>query len=113
MNINIKSTKIELTPSLKKYIETKVLSLEKILSRLEKNDGVEVVVEVGRTTKHHKTGNVYRAEININFQNNVLRAEHIGDDLHAAIDFAKDKIKLIITEFKDKFIERTRKGRPE
>lgn len=111
MQIKIKATQLELTPALVEYIENRISSLGKLISRFEKNSEAEVYVEIGRTTKHHKSGNVYRAEINLRFIDSVLRTEHIDKDARAAVDIAKDKLKIEIQKYKEKKLKRPRQKR--
>lgn len=90
MNINIKATGIELTTALHDYVVDKVSSLERFLSYNQ--DEIIAAVEIGKTTKHHKTGDYFRAEINLNFPGQALRVEAEESDLYAAIDVAKDNL---------------------
>lgn len=88
MNINIKATSIELTPALHDYVKEKVSVLERFLSC--DKDAIMAAVEIGKTTNHHKLGDFFRAEINLNYPGNTLRVETEESDLYAAIDIAKD-----------------------
>jgi ribosomal subunit interface protein len=60
MNIIIKATNFELTPSLQDYIEKRIGALEKFLGGQS-----QVSVEVGKTTLHHKNGNIFKTEITL------------------------------------------------
>lgn len=89
MNINIKATNIELTPAIREYAEKKVQAL---LKHLEKNTDTNIYVEVGKTTKHHKGGDFFKAEIKIMGGGMDHYAVSEKEDLYAAIDLAKDEI---------------------
>ena len=102
MRFNIKSTNLEVTPSLKEYIETKLGRLQKIVQKMEKNQELLLRVEVGRTTKHHKKGEVYRAEANLDIGKNVLRAESEHKDIHVAINNVYHELEREVTKFKEK-----------
>lgn len=80
---------MELTPSISEYVDKKVGFLEKFMQGGSETAFAEV--EVGRTTNHHKTGDVFRAELNlaVNGKNIYVQAEK--DDLYAAIDEMKDR----------------------
>jgi len=94
MRKTIKATQFELTPAISEYIEKKLVSpIEKILGQ---DDSVIVDIEVGRTTAHHKNGNVFRAEVNVNGKKINLRAEECHVDLYGAIDLVRDEISLMI-----------------
>lgn len=89
MSTNIKATNIELTPAIQDYVEKKLTALNKYL---EKDIEPNIQVEVGKTTKHHKGGDVFRAEIKISGAGLNQYAVSEKDDLYAAIDIAKDEI---------------------
>lgn len=110
MHINIKSTGIELTSQIKDYVNKRVNGLEKFIHY--KDESVQAWVEVGKTTQHHQTGDVFRAEIQIRIPHNEkgARAEATGGDLFAAIDKAHDEIKLELEKIKDKKVSLARKG---
>ena len=88
MNINIKATGIELTPAIHDYVIEKVGSLERFISC--DREAIMATVEIGKTTNHHKLGDFFRTEINLNFPGQNLRIESEESDLYAAIDVAKD-----------------------
>jgi len=101
MKINIKSTNLDLTPALKEYIEDKIGSVKKFLERWDPEGVVEAWVEVGRTTKHHHKGNVFRAEADLRVPGKVLRAEDEDFDIRVAIDRVRDKLKREIEKYKE------------
>ncbi len=104
MKITIESSGIDLTPSLKIYIENKLGTLSKIIEKLEGGKSeAEIVAEVSRTTKHHHKGFIFRAEGNLKFGKTLLRAEANGEDVRAAVDFLKDELKREIVNFKERF----------
>ena len=111
MNINIKSTNIEITPAIKDYVEKRINGLEKFIHHVV-DEGVQAWVEIGRTTRHHQTGNVFRAEMQIRIPDYKpgVRAEATLDDLYAAIDKAHDELKLELEKVKNKKISLVRKG---
>ncbi|MEK7505234.1 MAG: ribosome-associated translation inhibitor RaiA [Patescibacteria group bacterium] len=98
MKINIKATGIELTTAIRSYLETKLEPLKKLLGT--KEEGAIIQTELGKETKHHKHGEVFRAEINLSFAGKQLRAVATANDLYAAID-----------EVKDELVQETKSGR--
>lgn len=102
MKINIKATKLELTPAITEYVNMKVGSLERFVKKFEEKGEIEAIVEIARTTRHHNRGNVYYAETNLNLKGTILRAEYIDEDIRAAIDKMKDVLKIEIKKHKDK-----------
>lgn len=101
MNTTIKARGIELTPALRSYIEKRIEPLEKIIPE-EALHSIVVSVEVEQTTKHHKQGNIFSAEINISGGGLDLHSVSEEDDIYAAIDDAKDDIAREITSGKKK-----------
>jgi len=87
MRINIKATGIELTSAISDYVNKKISYLEKYLT-----SDVVAQVEVGKTTEHHKAGNVFKAEVHVIGGGLDLYAVSEKEDLYAAIDTVKDEI---------------------
>lgn len=102
MKIDIKATNLELTPAIRAYIEEKIGSLERFLKRFETKSEIEVFIEIARTTKHHRHGNVLYAEAVIPLGKKILRAEHSDWDIRVAIDKIKDKLQQEIKKYKEK-----------
>ncbi len=91
MKIIIRGVNIDLTPSIRAFVEEKVGSVEKFLNALDYGLA-EARVEVGKPSEHHRTGFIYYAEINLKVGSKLFRgvAEHA--DLHTAVDFARNEI---------------------
>lgn len=107
MNINIKATGIDLTPAIQEYAEKKVRSLEKYLHG--KEDTHIVRVEIGRTTRHHKEGFIFRAEIHITGGLDVY-VEAEAEDLYEAIDIAEAEAARELKSNKGKRFRLLRRG---
>jgi putative sigma-54 modulation protein len=100
MNISIKATNIELTAPLKEYIEEKIGGLGHFLKRIDAGT-IKAQVEVGRESKHHQKGEVYRAEVNMELPDGMLRAEETDWDMRVAIDSVRDKLRREIEKYLD------------
>ena len=100
MKINIKATSIELTQAISDYVYKKISSIEKYLDK--SNTDIIAQVEVGRSTRHHKTGNIFRAEVHITGVGLDLYAVSEMEDLYAAIDVVKDEIVHNVVQSKGK-----------
>ena len=69
---NIKATNIELTQEISDYLDKRLQSIEKLI---DPNDTSAIFdVEVGKTTNHHQTGSIFRAEINLHIALKQFRA---------------------------------------
>ncbi|MBI2047879.1 MAG: ribosome-associated translation inhibitor RaiA [Parcubacteria group bacterium] len=109
--IKIKMTGIDLTPAIEEYTRAKINSLQKFFSHFSKESGELLFeVEIGKTTKHHLKGDVYRAEINFNSDSTHMRSEATKDDLYAAIDEAKDEMSRELRRDKRKAIHLLKRG---
>lgn len=98
MNISIKASNIELTPALKDYTEKRFGALSKYV-------GADIVVaaEIGKTTDHHRSGDIFRAEANVTTPlGKQYRAVSEKADLYEAIDDVRDDIVRSITSAKGK-----------
>ena len=101
MNIIIKATNIKLSPSINEYIEEKIGVLEKFLKNFE-SDLIEARVEVGKTRRGQRQGDIFKAEVNLSIGGQLIRAEETGDSLMASIDLVKDRLSREINRYKDK-----------
>jgi putative sigma-54 modulation protein len=114
MKIVIKTTNIDLTPSLKDYTEKKIGELEKFFQMIrgkgqdfEKGKPpYEVWVELERTTRHHHKGRVFRAECQIRLPGRSLRAESVKEDIYLAIDDVRDELQREVDRYKQKQVSR-------
>lgn len=97
----IKGINLELTPAIREYIETKIGSLNRFLKRFEAESEIKIFVEIARTTRHHKSGNVFCAEASFSIGKKLLRAEHSDWDIRVAIDKVKDKLQQEIKKYKE------------
>ncbi|HEY4497037.1 MAG TPA: ribosome-associated translation inhibitor RaiA [Candidatus Paceibacterota bacterium] len=101
MKIDIITKNLELTAPLREYIEIKIGSLEKFLEKFKEMD-LDIKIEVARTTKHHKQGEVFYAEGNIALPGSVLVASSESWDIRVAIDDIKNKLQREIRKYKGK-----------
>ena len=109
MNIIIKTTNIDISPSIKQYIEEKIGGLDKFLKNFEE-EVIEARVEVGKTTKGQRQGEIFRAEVNLSIGGHLIRAEETEDSLMAAIDLVKDYLSREIKRYKDKKMTKFTRG---
>ncbi len=100
MKFNIRGKKLEVTPSLKSYIEDKIGRLDKYF---ENPDNIEanVLIKV--------SGIDQVVEVTINTHGLILRGEESNKDLYASIDFVTDKIERQIRKNKTKIHKKVSK----
>jgi ribosomal subunit interface protein len=108
MRISIKATNIELTDPLRLYVTERVESVRKLTT--VSDESLHAAVEIGKTTHHHRQGNVFRAEVNFHLAHTLIRAVAVKDDLYAAIDEMKEELARELSSYKDKDRTLMRRG---
>jgi len=108
MNINLKATNMELTQAIRDYAERKVNSLEKFIK--DEQNTTQAWVEVGKINRHHQSGDIFRAEINLKLPLGSLRSVVEKNNLYAAIDDAREEMKREIRKLKTKHLVKERRG---
>lgn len=99
MTINIKATNMELTDAINDYVNKRLSSIEE---KFVKGGEMGAHVEIGKTTNHHKQGEIFKAEFNIEISGNKFYTVSEQEDLYTAIDDAKEEIIRQITRTKDR-----------
>ena len=108
MNINIKATNITLAPAEADYLQKKINMLDRLI---DPNDtSVSCDVEVGKTTRHHKSGEIFRTEINLRKDGKQFRAVAEEATILAAIDEAKDEMMRVLSQNKSREQTLIRRG---
>lgn len=112
MKIVIKTKNIELSQALRDWIRIKLEPLEKFERIFQEKywdhffgkgkPRVEVWVEIGRETRHHKKGPVFRAEAQMRLPGKSIRSEAVSENLRAAITEVRDELQREIKEYKEK-----------
>lgn len=108
MRITIKTTNITLTPELSEYLNKRLSALEKLTTH--ESEAAIADVELGRTTKHHQTGDIYKAEINLHIGGKSFRAVEETQDLYTSIDDAKDRMMDELRSDKGKRLSLLKRG---
>ena len=102
MKINIKYSKLDATAGIAQYAEKKFETLSKFTKKFEEESSALLDVTIGKTTRHHQKGDVFQVKASIELLGRLLLAEEESQDLYAAIDAAKDTLKIEIEKFKEK-----------
>ena len=109
MRHNIKTTDFSMTPAIKDYVEKRIIHLDKFISQRHPELPM-CYVEIGKTTNHHKNGELFKAEITIHIGGKSLRAEAQAEDLYAALDKVSEDMTEELKTLKDKKISFVRRG---
>lgn len=108
MRLNLKATDIVLTDFIRSYLNKRLRSLGKLID--VEDSAVLIDVELGRTTRHHQTGDIFFAEINIHRGKDAFRAVSDRENLIAAIDAMRDDIARELSSDKGKKQSMLRRG---
>lgn len=108
MKTNVKATQMELTSAISEYLSKRLSALDKFVDPTD--DSAMCYVEVGKVSHHHKSGDVFRAEINLHIGGKSFRAEAQESDLYAAIDVVKDEMIAELRSNKTKTLSLLRRG---
>jgi ribosomal subunit interface protein len=97
---NVKATNIKLTQEISDYLDKRLQSIEKLI---DPNDTSAIFdIEIGKTTEHHQTGNIFRAEINLHIAGKQFRATSEAETILNAIDKTEKDIIKELRRAKDK-----------
>lgn len=98
MKLDILYKNITSDEPLKFFVNDKIGGLEKFIGA----GPIEARVEIGLPSKHHRSGRIYYAEVNLKVGGKLLRATCQHEDLRNAIVDAKNELQRQLKKFKDK-----------
>ncbi|OGJ02613.1 ribosomal subunit interface protein [Candidatus Nomurabacteria bacterium RIFCSPLOWO2_12_FULL_46_14] len=103
VKINLLVTNLQLTDSIRDYVEKRITNLEKLLGKISESGG-EVVAnfEVAKTTNHHKSGDFFRAECLIKIDGEEFYHSAEREDLYTAIDEVNENLFRAVRKKKNK-----------
>lgn len=107
--INIKGTNIELTDAIVDYFHKRMEGIEKMFDT-HKDAEVVIHADLGKSSNHHKHGDVFRADVKLSHIGHELYAVSEKEDLYAAIDDVKDELMGEIKKEKTKKQSMLRRG---
>ncbi|MEK7600459.1 MAG: ribosome-associated translation inhibitor RaiA [Patescibacteria group bacterium] len=106
MKLDITCKMIELTSSLRAFVEEKIGTLDRGVPELKEG---YAMVEIGKPSRHHKSGEVFYAEAMLKMGRTTLRAESTHHDLRSAIIDVREALKTQLTKRKEKSLARRAK----
>ena len=104
MNLTISGHHVELTPSIREYVQNK---LERIKHHFDYVIDVTVILAVDKLSNKERR---QRAEINLRVRGKDLHAQSIAQDLYAAIDTLIDKLDRQLVKYKSKLKDHQHSG---
>ena len=102
MELQITGKNMEVSPTVRSYIERKLGKLNRHLPRILESK-VEITEEKTRSPKQH-----FVVQVTVNSKGTLLRAEHRGEDLFMAIDKVETTMKRQIEHYKGKLYDKGR-----
>lgn len=103
MQINLQGKNMELTEAIKDYVLKRVTNLGKLLSGIEEKGGkVMVNFEVGKSTNHHKGGEIFHTDCLIKIDGKEFYGSADKEDLYEAVDAVKDSLYGELNKNKDR-----------
>lgn len=106
IRIIFKETSVDLTDEYKSTIEGKFKSLEKY----SRGSDMTINLEIGRTTNHHRNGDIYKTEVRLNLDGSSFYVMSEASDLPASIDESLNKMANELKNEKDKGETMFRRG---
>lgn len=109
MQIILKGKNMNIPDKVQDHATSKLNNLEKFIPQTESLE-ILAEVELGLRSRHHKKGDVYRAEINLTIDGNLHRSVSKKSDLHEAFDTAYSGIERQVRRDKNKQNSLIRRG---
>ncbi len=106
MKVNIKTTRLNITDSLRNYVQEKMNMLDKYLGSIPV---VNCDVEIGLAAGGKTGGRIYRAEVNLQVPGKILRVVKTEPDMYKAIDKVKDHLRRSIKRYKEIKLDKKRR----
>lgn len=108
MRKTIKATNFVLTDAISSYLDKRLSALARYVD--PKDDSAIIDIEIGKTTNHHKSGDIFRAEANFHMKGIDVRAEAETGDLYSSIDQMKDELVELLRTKKHKKLDIVRRS---
>lgn len=111
MKVALKGVNLTLTPSLRRYVDEKVVrSIEKLIARHEAYPATTLELELIYGSRHHKKGKIWEAIANLNLPGKHVWQKVMAEDIHAAVDELEDILKREIKKYKERSRSRMLRG---
>lgn len=107
MTTNIKGTNVEVTVAISDYLNKKIDAINKFVKLGEE---INIYIEIGKTTNHHKQGDHFKAEFDVTINGEKFFTTSEKSDLYKAIDDAKDQLIKKIRNSKKRKITLFKRG---
>lgn len=106
MIIQVRGLHTTLTPVIKDYAEKRFSTLSKFV----KDDSAVCEIELIKITDHHRSGDIFKAEANIDIKKDHIYAISEKEDFYQAVDDLRDELEEILSSRKERKITLFRRG---
>lgn len=111
MRVVVKGVNLTLSPSLRRYVDEKlVASVEKLLRRHPAYPAATLEFELISASRHHKKGKIWAAVANLALPEKHFWQRAVAEEMYAAIDELEDILKREITKYKERSRSRMLRG---
>lgn len=111
MKFTLQGVNLTLTPSLRSYVEQKLISsLTKLFGRDPAWEATTLELELVCETHHHKKGMIWKAVANVKIPGNRFRHVAEAEEIHAAVDELENILKRELTKQKERSRARLLRG---
>ena len=108
IGFSVKTTDLELTSNISRHIEKTMKSLDKFVKNMDAV--VWASIEIGRISRHHKSGKIYRSEIQIHLPGKLMRSEAISSTIFQAINETRSDLQRELKQYRGKKISVQKRG---
>lgn len=106
MHIQFYANNVTLSERLKEQFRDKLEGLAKYKGTV---DILQARVDVSRDS-HHRKGDVYRVEVNVDLPGKVIRSVEQAADMLSALDTVVEKLQRQSRDIKDKIVTKRKRG---
>lgn len=111
MKVVVQGVNLTLTPSLRRYVDTKLIAtVERLLQRHPAYQAAILDLELIYGTRHHKKGRIWEAVANLRLPHKHIWHKALAEDMHAAIDELEDVLKRELKKYKERSRSRLLRG---
>ena len=109
IKLSLKCTNLSVSDETKNRIDQKIQSITKFI-KLSADAEALFNVEVGKTTTAQHSGDIFRAEINLEHSGKFYRSEATKSNLYEALDEATEEMISVVRKNKEKKSSLFRRG---
>ena len=111
MKLVVKGVNLTLTPSLRRYVDEKLVdAVEKLLARHPAYPATTLELELIYGSRHHRKGKIWEAVVNMRLPQKQVWQKVVAEDIHAAIDALADVLKRELKKYKERSRSRLLRG---